>query len=61
MQAFRQYVSKFDKVLTSFGFKECVVDQCIYLKASGSKFTILVLHVDVVLLANDEIGLLHET
>lgn len=39
----------------------CVVDQCIYLKFSGSKFTILVLHVDVVLLASDEIGLLHET
>ena len=41
-QASRQWYQKFDKVITSFGFKENTVDQCIYLKFSGSKFIILV-------------------
>ncbi|RVW46052.1 Retrovirus-related Pol polyprotein from transposon TNT 1-94 [Vitis vinifera] len=48
-------------VITSFGFKENIVDQCIYLKFSGSKFIILVLYVDDILLASSDVGLLHET
>ncbi|RVW20450.1 Retrovirus-related Pol polyprotein from transposon TNT 1-94 [Vitis vinifera] len=36
-------------------------DQCIYLKFSGSKFIILVLYVDDILLASSDVGLLHET
>nr|CAN83069.1 hypothetical protein VITISV_008960 [Vitis vinifera] len=60
-QASRQWYRKFDKVITSFGFKENVVDQCIYLKFSGSKFIILVLYVDDILLASSDVGLLHET
>ncbi|RVX04411.1 Retrovirus-related Pol polyprotein from transposon TNT 1-94 [Vitis vinifera] len=48
-------------VITSFGFKENTVDQCIYLKFSGSKFIILVLYVDDILLASSDVGLLHET
>ncbi|RVW80762.1 Retrovirus-related Pol polyprotein from transposon TNT 1-94 [Vitis vinifera] len=54
-------VPKFDQVITSFGFKENIVDQCIYLKFSGSKFIILVLYVDDILLASSDVGLLHET
>ncbi|RVX02330.1 Retrovirus-related Pol polyprotein from transposon TNT 1-94 [Vitis vinifera] len=42
-------------VITSFGFKENTVDQCIYLKFSGSKFIILVLFVDDILLASSDI------
>ncbi|RVW50974.1 Retrovirus-related Pol polyprotein from transposon TNT 1-94 [Vitis vinifera] len=42
-------------VITSFGFKENTVDQCIYLKFSGSKFMILVLYVDDILLASSDI------
>ncbi|RVW88542.1 Retrovirus-related Pol polyprotein from transposon TNT 1-94 [Vitis vinifera] len=48
-------------VIASFGFKENTVDQCIYLKFNGSKFIILVLYVDDILLASSDVGLLHET
>ena len=41
-QASRQWYRKFDQVITSFNFKENTIDQCIYLKFSGSKFIILV-------------------
>lgn len=51
----------FDQVLTSFGFKENVIDQCIYLKVNGIKFIILVLYIDDILLASNDICLLHET
>ena len=60
-QASRQWYTKFDHVITSFGFKENTVDQCIYLKFSGSKFIILVLYVDDILLASSDMELLHET
>ena len=41
--------------------KENTVDQCIYLKFSGSKFIILVLYVDDILLASSDVELFHET
>ena len=48
-------------LITSFGFKENIVDQCIYLKLSGSKFIILVLYVDDILLASSDPGRLSNT
>ncbi|RVW90199.1 Retrovirus-related Pol polyprotein from transposon TNT 1-94 [Vitis vinifera] len=39
---------------------ENVMDQCIYLKISGSKVCFLVLYVDDILLATNDKGLLHE-
>ena len=45
----------------SFGFKENTVDRCIYLKVSGSKFIFLILYVDDILLATNDLGLLSET
>ncbi|PKI75041.1 hypothetical protein CRG98_004515 [Punica granatum] len=60
-QASRQWYLKFHKVITSFGFSENLVDQCIYLKVSGSKFIFLVLYVDDILLASSDLGLLEET
>ena len=45
----------------SFGFKENIVDRCIYLKVSGSKFIFLILYVDDILLATKDLGLLSET
>ncbi|RVW79277.1 Retrovirus-related Pol polyprotein from transposon TNT 1-94 [Vitis vinifera] len=54
-KASRQWYRKFDQVITSFGFKKNTVDQCIYLKFSGSKFIILVLFVDDILLASSDI------
>lgn len=41
-------------------FKENVVDQCVNLKVSGSKFIILVLYVDDILLASNDVGLLNK-
>ena len=38
-----------------------MVDDCIYHKLSGSKHIYLVLYVDDILLATNNIGLLHET
>ncbi|KAG7564376.1 Ribonuclease H-like superfamily [Arabidopsis suecica] len=60
-QASRQWYLKFDEIITKFGFKENIVDPCIYLKISGSKFIFLVLYVDDILLASSDLGLLHET
>ena len=48
-------------MITSFGFKENTVDQCIHLKFNRSKFIILVLYLDDILLASSDIELLHET
>ncbi|WJZ97087.1 hypothetical protein VitviT2T_015721 [Vitis vinifera] len=59
-QASRQWYSKFHNIISSFGFEENVMDQCIYLKVSGSKVCFLVLYVDDILLATDDKGLLHE-
>ncbi|XP_028124521.1 uncharacterized protein LOC114321552 [Camellia sinensis] len=42
-------------------YMENAVDQCIYLKVSGSKFIMLVLYVDDILLASNDLDLLHKT
>lgn len=47
--------------LTSIGFEENKVDQCIYLRGSWSKFIIYVLYVDDILLAKNNLWLLHGT
>ena len=48
-------------MIISFGFKENTVDKCIYHKISGSKFILLVLYVNDILLLSSDICLLHET
>jgi hypothetical protein len=60
-QASRKWYIKFHKVIISYSFIENLVDQCIYLKVSGSKVIFLVLYVDDILLASNDLGLLHET
>nr|CAN78017.1 hypothetical protein VITISV_002922 [Vitis vinifera] len=59
-QASRQWYLKFHDVISSFDFIENVMDQCIYHKVSGSKIIFLVLHLDDILLASNDLGLLHE-
>jgi hypothetical protein len=59
-QASRQWYLKFHNVIASFGFVENIMDQCIYLKVSGSKICFLVLYVDDILLATNDKGLLYE-
>ncbi len=60
-QASRQWYLKFDEVVTSCGFKENIADQCIDLRVNGRKYTLLVLYVDDILLAENDTGLLLET
>ena len=59
-QASRQWYLKFHGIISSFGFDENPMDQCIYHKVSGSKICFLVLYVDDILLAANDRGLLHE-
>ena len=60
-QSSRQWYPKFNDTIISFGFKENIIDRCIYLKVSGSKFIFLILYVDDILLATNDLGLLSET
>jgi len=47
-------------ILFCHDFVENTVDRCIYMKVSGSNFIILVLYVDDILLATNDIVLLHD-
>ena len=47
--------------LEFLGSYKNIVDHCIYLKVSGSKFIFLILYVDDILLASSDLGLLGET
>ena len=60
-QTSRQWYHKFHQVILSFGFEINLVDDCVYHKFSGSKYICLVLYVDDILLATNDIGMLHET
>ena len=60
-QASHQWYIKFHGVVSKYGFVENVVDQCIYLKVSGSKFIFLALYVYDILLASNDLGVLHDT
>ncbi|KAK9160022.1 hypothetical protein Syun_006363 [Stephania yunnanensis] len=59
-QASRQWYLKFHDVISSFGFVENIMDNCIYQKVSGSKIFFLILYVDDILLATNDKGMLHE-
>jgi len=40
----RQWYLKFNDAIMSFEFKKNMIDQCIYLKVSGSKFIFMILY-----------------
>ena len=52
---------RFHLIIFSFGFEENLVDGLIYHKFNGSKFIFLILYLNEVLLANNDIGLLYKT
>lgn len=60
-QASRQWYRKFDSVITSSGFTENIVDECVYLKSTNEGFIFLILYVDDILLASSSVKLLNET
>ena len=57
-QASRQWYLKFHGIISSFGFEENVMDQCIYQKVSGRRICFIIPYVDDVLLASNDKGLL---
>ena len=60
-QASWQWYLKFDEIVITNDFKENIVDQCIYMKVSGSKYIFLVLYVNDILLAANDTDILIET
>jgi Reverse transcriptase (RNA-dependent DNA polymerase) len=60
-QASRQWYFKFTQVIVSFGFEANQVDECIYHKFSGSKVMFLILYVDDLLLASNDMNMKLET
>jgi len=60
-QASRKWYLNFNDIIVSFEFKENIVDRCIYLKVSWSKFIFFILCVDDILLTTNDFGLLSET
>ena len=56
-QTSHQWYLKFNDTIVSFGFKENIVDPCIYLKVTGSKVIFLILNVDDILFATNDLGL----
>lgn len=59
-QASKKWYLKFDGIVTFIRIRENKVDQCMYLKVSGSKF-IFMLYVDHILLTFNDHSMLHET
>ena len=57
----RQWYLKFDTTIKKFGFKENVEDNYVYAKFKNGKYIFLVLYVDDILLATNDVGLLMET
>ena len=51
-----QWYLNFRDVISSFGFVENIMDECIYQKVSGSKICFLILYVDNILLVTNDKG-----
>ena len=60
-QASRQWYLNFDHIGTLLGFMENAIDQCVYIKNSGTRFFILVLYFDDILFIGNHIEFLNET
>ena len=59
-QASKQWYPNFDEIVSSLGFKENVIDQCIYYIMNMGNFVILMVYVDDILLTNNDVNLLNE-
>ncbi|CAM9000467.1 unnamed protein product [Rhodiola kirilowii] len=59
-QASRRWYFKFYQVIISYGFEANLMDDCVYHKFCGCKFIFLVLYVDDILLATNDVMLLHD-
>jgi hypothetical protein len=60
-QASRQWNIKFDETIKKFGFKENIEDNWVYVKFNKGKFIFVILYVDDILLASNDVRLIQET
>ncbi|GKB02190.1 putative retrotransposon protein [Tanacetum coccineum] len=59
-QASRQWNKRFDDEVKKFGFSQNHDEPCVYVKASGSYFTFLILYVDDILIMGNNILMLQD-
>ncbi|GJU83576.1 retrotransposon protein, putative, ty1-copia subclass [Tanacetum coccineum] len=59
-QASRQWNKRFDDEIKKFGFSQNADEPCVYLKASGSNVTFLILYVDDILIMGNHIPMLQD-
>nr|GEX97436.1 hypothetical protein [Tanacetum cinerariifolium] len=59
-QASRQWNKRFDDEIKKFGFTQNRDEPCVYLKASGSNITFLILYVDDILIMGNHIPMLQD-
>ncbi|GJS93259.1 retrotransposon protein, putative, ty1-copia subclass [Tanacetum coccineum] len=59
-QASRQWNKRFDDEIKKFGFTQNHDEPCVYLKASGSNVTFLILYVDDILIMGNHIPMLQD-
>ncbi|GJR95439.1 retrotransposon protein, putative, ty1-copia subclass [Tanacetum coccineum] len=59
-QASKQWNKRFDNEIKKFGFTQNRDDPCVYLKASGSNVTFLILYVDDILIMGNNIPMLQD-
>nr|GEY33251.1 hypothetical protein [Tanacetum cinerariifolium] len=57
-QASRQWNKRFDDEINKYGFTQNRDEPCVYLKASGSNITFLILYVDDILIMKNNISML---
>jgi hypothetical protein len=60
-QASRQWNLKFDDTIKRFGFELNIEDNCVYAKFKSGKYIFLILYVDDILLASNDVNMLRET
>ncbi|GJR87805.1 retrotransposon protein, putative, ty1-copia subclass, partial [Tanacetum coccineum] len=59
-QAFRSWNKRFDVEIKKIGFTKKIYEPCVYLKASGSNVSFLVLYVDDILIMGNNITMLQD-
>ena len=57
-QASRSWNTRFDQVIKSYGFDQCIDESCVYKKRSENVVVFLVLYVDDILLIGNDVGVL---
>ena len=60
-QASKQQCLEFDEMITFLEFKENIANECVYYLKDASRFVILILYVDDILLTSNDVSLLNET